>query len=792
MISVLHELRTAARSFRRYPVETLIASVAFAFGLGLAATLFAVARGAYLRGLPVPDTDRVMRIERLVPAGGTEPGGRFGEVKVEELASWQSRQRSFEGLIAWAYSNVTLRSPGAAAHRYTVAHITAGAFDLLRIRPALGRGLSTADETAVLLSDRVWREQFASDPGVVGREVLLGEESARIVGVMAPGMRFPLNQDLWTPLQSSRAAVRAWWVQVAGKLLPKTDSAAAATELTTLTRGVAASASRATVRVSPFVESYTRDIRRTVNLLLAAAALVLLLASANVSNLLRARSLARRQELAVRAVLGASRWQLAAQSMAEAALVALLGAVGGVVIAAAATQWLTHVTQGTLWMYWVDLRLDMSTVVFLALLGTLVAVLSAALPAAIALRRAPAEVLQQEGQRSGSRHAGRSARALVVVQVAGSAALLVGGALLLRTQHAASTFDQGDDPDRVLTAELFAPNVDSARLLTALPKFEAVLTADPDVLAVGEASSVPGSRSAMAKLEIEATGPFEGPTAEVRYGQVSPGLLGLIGASLRHGRGFTRGDSTAAPRVAIVNSSFAARYLSGEAVGRRIRVRDPREPEAWRTVVGVVSDTVLGLPEDGGLPGIYVPLAQDPPPRLYLVLRIRSASIGLAGRLPGILAAGDPEVPVTHVASLPEILTEAIRTRRLLGAAFMAFAGGALGLSLLGLYGVLAFSVRSTLRELGLRGALGASPRALFLFVFRRGSIDLLLGLAFGAALAWPLARMLASELYGVTPFDGLAWGAAFAVLALGGSISSALPAAGAARLDPATALRKP
>ncbi len=787
MTLLLRDLRTAARSLRRHPWESLMAAAALAFGLGLSATLFAVARAAYLRGLPLPRSERIMSVQRADP----EKGHPFGAVEVNELMEWRRAQRSFEGLVAWAYSNVTLRAPGASARRYTLCLITADSFDVLGIRPALGRGLLASDGApdatrVVVLSHRVWTEQFNGDARVLGREVFLGDDVAQIVGVLGPEQRFPFNQDLWATLPVTQAAVGGWAVQVAGRLRENVAPEAAGSELTALAR---ARSPKSAVAVSPFTRAYTGELRRTIRLLLAAAVLLLLLAAASVSHLLIARGLVRRQELAVCAALGASRRRLAVRALWEALAVAVLGSGVGLALASVATSWLSRSGRETLWMYWIDLRLDLPTVGVEAGLALLTALAAAALPAWHTLRVAPAAVLQQDGNRVGSRQLGWAARSLVVLQVAVSAALLVSSALLWRTLQQASRIDAGRDPGHVLTADLFAPNANEAKLATALPRFENALLADAAVASVAEASDVPGGGTREEGFEIErrrARGGSGEPLVSARSVTMSPQLPRVLGMDLLTGRAFSTHDDSAAAPVALVNRSFAERAFPQQAIGQRLRVGGTAP---WRTVVGVVADTVLGGPESR-LPCVYLPVQQAPTAFLHLVVRTRTPPHELAARLPQLLAAVDPDVAVAGVRTLPERLAEATAPERLLSRAFAVFATGATILALLGLYGVLSFNVRSGRRDLGLRAALGAGRGALFAFVCSRGARDLALGAAVGVALAAAGARLLSSSLYGVTVWDPWSWGAAFTILLAGGLISCAVPAWRAAGLQPAAALR--
>lgn len=821
--------RTFARLARR-PGQSAVAVAALALGIGLTGAMAAIVQGSFLRGLPFDDADRIVHVGRRPLLEG---GVLSAEATAWREAAAAGELAGVERVAAWIGVGGVWNGDGAPAERRNGAYADPELFAVTgaAARPTLGRLFVPEDdlpgaEPVVLLSDAIWRERYGSDREVLGRSVRIFGQPATIVGVLPPGFQFPLSQQFWLPLGPLVATMpdTRLPVQVVARLDAESTGWDDRERIARTLDGIADRVARSVgvvgaggddpdaipTTVSPFVAAYTQDVRGPLWLATGAALCVLLIACANVGNLLLARGLARSDELAVRAALGAGRRRLTRVLLGEAAVLASAGGVLGLGIAWAAVRLYRSDVfgAGLVPSFWADVRLDpVSLLVVLAATG-FTALAAGTLPALRAGRVAPAQVLSRGGSRDATGGRGGWTVALVVVQIALSSALLVGTALMLESVRGLEAHDFGERPERVFTGGVNAGSgADTAHegpagWLRTYDELARRVERLPGVGAVGFAGRLPTDRTPVLAAEVE--GGIR--SAETRVVTASPGYFEALGRPPLVGRAFVPADRAGAEPVVVVDRVFAETYLVGaggdlaDALGRRVRLLDPRssplkEPDDFRRVVGVVPSLLLDwrLYEEtlgpGVPPGAYVPLAQSPEAGVRLVAR-NETSRNLAPEIRAILASIDPDIPLTSPGTLADAVAETSGEHRRMRALLSLFAGAALLLAGLGLYGVLSFTVGARLRELGIRAALGARRKDLALRVGRTVLVHLLVGLTAGLVAGALGSRLLGGLLYGIRPGDPTAYLAAALTLLAAAALACTGPLLRATRLDPARVLR--
>lgn len=805
MSAWLAELRYAARGLRKNPAVAAIAVAALALGIGLTATMFSIVEGALLRGLPFEEGDRIMHLERNRPARDVEGMG----VTLHDYLAWREQQRSFESLAAFYEGTVNL-SGLERAERYDGAFITANGLELLGVRPELGR-LFREDEDepgaapVILLGHHVWRDRFDADPEVLGRTLRVNGERATVVGVMPEGFRFPVEQDVWLPLRMDPAQIargEGTTLEVFGRLREGASRDRAAAEMQTIA-GRLAEAYPDTNEgigavVQPFTDEYIGDEPRTMLwTMLGAVFLVLLIACANVANLLLARATTRSRELAIRSAIGASRLQVVGKLLAEALVLSAAGALLGLGLAWAGVRIFNAAVAPASPPFWIDIGLHPRVLLFVLGITLFSALLSGIAPALQATGARLNEVLKDESRGSSGLRVGRLSRVLVTGEIALSVGLLVGTGLMVRSVTELAAVEYGFETESVLSArmglfETDYPDAESRRLYyeRLLPRLAEV----PGVRAAAITTSLPGVWSGGTTFAVEGRvyeRPQDRPNA--RRVAVSPGYFETFGVRPLRGRIFDLRDGPDAAPVAIVNRSFADGHFPGEnPVGRRIREGGEGSDEPWRTVVGVVPDTHLqGVQDPDGDPsGLYVPLAQTDARFTYLALRSDGDPMTLANPAREAVASVDPDIPLYWVQSVQAAIDETTWYYRVFGTLFAVFGVAALFLASVGLYGVMSASVGSRTVEMGIRMALGAKAKDIVRLVLRQGMLQIGIGLALGVGLAALLARGLEILLYGVGAWDPTTFLLIAAVIVATGLLATWIPALRATRLEPTTALR--
>jgi len=852
--SLLHDLRLAFRGFRRRPAFTAAAVASLALGIGASTAIFAVVYGVLLRPLPFAEPDRLMTVSpRFAGPGGFAPESW----SYPYFEAFRASQQSFSAVAAYAPAAFNLAGePGEAdvpPERVHGEYVSAEYFPVLGVAPVVGRTFTetedrvTGSPPVAVLGHDLWRRRFASDPSAVGRQVVVDGLAVRVVGVMPAGFAgVPGRTEIWLPMSAVPRLLYArklqlafsFWHQVVGRRAAGVTPEKVAASLEATAARVAANApapdwapdAHLVLDAVP-----TRDLRVSEGiesrllLLLGTVVLVLLVACANVANLLLSRGVGRRREFGVRAALGADGGRLVRQLLVEAVA---LGAAGGAAgwglawagvgalrvlrPASAAGEWTLFAVRSALG----DVRLDPPVLLF----G-----LAAALAAALLVGLVPAFQARREGRGAGLGERGiAAARALglrrlsvrgvlVVVQVLLAAVLLASAGLMLRSFRQVLARDPGFEPAGVLTAQLRLPRADYSSEAEQTATWRSLLDRIgtlPGVTAASLDTGLPLADDSMIgevrTPEENRPAPPEGsgdpgpPAPAVRVHAAAPGHFRVLGAPVLRGRGVEPSDAATSHRVAIVSRTAAEALWPGQdPLGRRLWLSIGWDEDDWAEVVGVVGDVRYtgieagagGSAEEGGptvVGDVYVPFAQVPGlDSAYLLVRTAGDPLALAPGLRERVREVDPSLPLFDVMSLDERVARAYSEVRFSAFCLGAFALAALLLAALGVYGVMAYSVSERTAEMGVRMSLGARPVDIARMVIGDGLVLTVVGLVLGVGAALALGGVLRHQLVGVAPTDPLAFAGAAVVLLASALLAAWLPARRAARLDPTEAIRR-
>lgn len=793
---ILTDVRLGLRLLAKRPGQAAVAIFILSLGIGLTTAMFSILYGTFLRGLPFEDADRFVIVDRSNPAAGLPRA----PVPYQDFLEWRRQQTSFEDLVAWVGTSIGIVGDGVPPGHFNGAWATTNLFDVVGVRPLLGRGFLPEDDLAgappvAVISEKVWKEMFGGDPDILGRSIRVNGEPRTVLGVMPARFEFPLRQDLWLPLRVDEGAPAVPLLQVFGKLKEGTSLRQARAEMTTIAERLALERPESNAGFGALLSRYTHGytdegLRRSQELLLAAIVAVLLIACVNAASLLLVQSTQRLEEMAVRTALGASRRRLVAQLLTEAGLLAAAGGLMGFLVARWAIDAYLRLFGELVSNFWMDIRLDPTAFAAAAAVSGL-AVLLTGLPAALLGSSArPAEVLKQ-GARVGGGRFGPVYRALSVVEIALSFALLVVTGLMIESILNLGRVELGASPDKVLVATIALEGPRYTERSVQLGFFRDLVDragALPGARAAGLASRLPAYMPAATPLEIEGR---VLPRSETREVVVSPGCFEVFGLKPLEGRVFTEADGGSAPAVAVVNRSFARRYFPEESpLGRRVRLTSSGADRPWMTIVGVVPDMALGGVEGREHDGIYQPLAQRGGTWMNLVVRTEADPLSLALPIRRAVAALDPALSVFWFESLEGAVASQTLSYRSAAWLFSLFGALALFLAVVGLYEVMALTLRQRSREIGIRVALGAGPRQIRFLVLRHGVVQVAAGVLLGVALAAAGLRSVAGFLFGVEVWNLPVLIAAGCVVAMAGLLACLPPAFEASRLSPAAVLK--
>jgi putative ABC transport system permease protein len=802
------DLRFAGLQLRNSPGFTLVAALTLAFGIGANSAIFALVDATLLRPLPFRDPGR------LVAVWENSPTIERSYVSPLNMIDFRDRSRTFEKMAGFVPSVGGMVMAGADGNAETVSRqwVTAGIFDVLGVTPVAGRIFSEEDDkkraSVVVLSESFWRSRFNSDPAVIGRDIRLDGTLWTVVGVVPANFQLIGESSLWAmrPIGNlSPRARAAYALQVVGRMKPGVSVEAAESDLDAVAAGLArdfpqTNQGRAVALEKMHDSVVGSDLRLTSMLFLGVVGFVLLLCCANVANLLLARATVRRRELAMRAALGAGRGRIVRQLLTESLLLSLAGGILGAALGA----WILGVApsiipQGLL-PPMVTLEFDARVVAFCAGTAVLVGLIFGVMPAWQATDFSLTEAIGSESRSVTS--GGRLRGLLVVGEVAVAVLLLFGAGLLLRTLNAVEGHDRGYRADQVLSM-LVDPLGSKYPTPEALQQFydqvEGEIRAVPGVRSVGWASALPLDffDSGGFSYEIVGDPPVgdnERPTTE--YQAVSPGYYATLDLPILAGRAFDARDIPNAPPVCIVNEAFARSLRGRSPIGLRVALRPTGSPQSKpdvREIVGVARQ-VKGRPDEiAAFVQVYVPMAQDLSDDVFLVVRPASGTAeALTASVRAAISRVDREqlVSVRDVRTLDDIARRATARHRFRAVLVVAFAALALVLAMVGLFGILAYSIQQQVREFGVRRALGATTGDVLRLVIANAVRVVGAGMAIGLILSAIGGRFIESLLFGVRPLDLSTFVAVTVVLGVAAALSVLGPAWRVARIDPAVALR--
>jgi putative ABC transport system permease protein len=809
---MLDDLKAAFRSFKSSKAFTAVALLILMLGIGASTAIFSVVDAVVLRGLPFDEHDRLVAVgERRVPGPNPDPNRdpqALYSAAPQNYMDWAAQQQVFESMAAIAGGSFTLREPGAEPEDLRALRVTAGFFDVLRVRPAIGRPFAAENEVdgrhrVAVLSDGLWRRRFAGDPAIVGRTIPLEGGSYEVAGIMPPDFQYPVGAirptDLWVPyVIPANERIRnpnyhTFYLQSIARLKPgvsleqaqaQMDQVAAALEKT---HPVWNKGQRAGVRLvrDHLVGASTKS---WMLMLLGAVGIVLLIACANVANLLLARASTREREVGIRAALGAGRWRLVRQLMVESLVLSIVGAVLATVLAWWAVQVLkSSMPEGVPRV--TQIALDLRVLGAAAGLSLLTGLLFGVVPA-LQLSKPDLTSALKEGARGSIGAARRRLRtALVVAEVALAVVLLVGAALFIGSFVTLMRIDPGFNPERVLTVQISPRSESGKPPPDSGSAFMQLVDRISQIPGVVHASLVSGGMplgDSMTSTDIKIPGRKIDDDRGISIRWVSPEYHEALRIPLRSGRLFEASDREGGALAAVINESAAKKYFPGESpVGRSATIDDEE-----RTIVGVVGDVHQSSLEAEPRTEVYVPLTQADVGNGELVIRTSVDPYAVLPAVKAAVLAVLPDVPLRNVRTMEELMSRRVAQRRLNMLLLGLFGLLGLVISTVGIYGVVAYMVAQRTREIGVRMALGATRSNVVAMVLVNAATMVGAGLVIGAMGAWYLSAAAKLFLFRLESNDPRAFVAAVLSLSIAALIASAIPARRAASVDPMVALR--
>ena len=802
MYNLLRDLRYGFRQLARAPGLAIFAAIAIALGIGSTTTMFSISHGL-LRDLPFQEPDRLIYLFR-----DQVPRNRLDILlNAHEFQTWRDAQTTLEGLAGFADYDMDLAGTEGRPQRVAAAAVTANAFQALRVQPVLGRGFLPEDERpgaepTVMLGHRLWQERYGGDPAIAGRTVRVNGRQRTVVGVVPEDFQFPYEQALWIPLELNPVTEPTGdrYIRAFGRLSEDAPLEAARAEFAALARRLELAHPESYEGMSSRVAAYKEHIVEPrdallMNIMVAVVAFVLLVACANVTNLLLVRAAARNREVAIRAALGASRTALITQTLAETLAIAMLGGALGIGLAQLGVTFFNRAVAHQIPFFWMWVEIDPTVLAFCFALILGATILAGLGPALKATGVEMNEVLK-DASRSSSLRLSRFSRTLVVAELALSCGLLTVAGLMVEGVLIQTASELKFASESVLTARVQLRRgdyPDPGDIDRFYAELQERLENRPEVLGAAIVSRPPGTgdydtqRFQMERESYERDQDLPWAARAVIAGD----FFRTLDVQLLAGREFSAIDHAESEPVAIINQRFARLYFPGQnPLGRRIKLGTLDSESPWRTIVGVAPNLAMARRRERGSEGVYLPLSQSTRRAMSVLLRATGDPLALAPMVRDEVAAIDPNLPIYEVNSLARLISEYTAAERTFAVLFVVFGLAGLVLATVGLYGVMAFLVRRRTREFGIRMALGADARRILWLTARSGLIQLTLGLAVGVALASLLAPAMRDILFDANPWDWRVYTLIALVLTATGVAASVVPAVRAARVDPMKTLR--
>lgn len=810
------DLRYAIRTLRNKPGFTLIAILTLALGIGANTAIFSVVNAVVLRPLPYAEPDRLMTLWE------TMPGSDQRSVAPGNFVDWRTQNKTFQDMAATFYANFNLTSDGEP-DRIDGATITSNLMSVLGASAQLGRTFQPDDDehqdrSVALISDGLWKRRFGADQSVVGRSITIDETPHTIVGVMSRGFQFPARSDLWV-LGRNRGAVPAslisqlptndWvherdahFIRVIGRLRPGVTLSQAQSDIAGITRRMEQEFPQSNgglgSNVVPLHAQVVGDVRGMLFILLGAVGFVLLIACTNVANLMLARATQRDREIAIRTAVGASRLRLIRQLLTESLLLSIVGGLAGLMVSIWAVAVFVKLSPGDIPRL-DEASVDLRLLGFTLLVSLLTGVGFGLLPAFQATRTNLNSALKEGGTKaSEGRHRRGARNVLVVTEIALAQVLLVGAALLAISYVRVTQIDPGFNPNRVLTAKIAPaakkypdPKSRSTFYATVLEHLQGL----PGVESAGMVMSLPLTGSSMNRgFRVEGRPvPKADENVTMDFQIVSPGYFSTLEIPIKRGRGLSAADTETSEHVIVINDTMARRYWPNEdPVGRRMGIGESSKDTSWRTIVGVVGDNRHASLSEPPVPTAFIAYRQDLEswPRMGFVIKAKTDAASLTSAVRKELAAIDPAQPVYAIEPLENLLHASVAQRRFIMMLLGSLSAIALTLAMVGVYGVISFSVSERTQEIGIRMALGARAADVLRMVLGQGIRITLVGILIGVAAAFALTRLLSSLLFAVSATDLRTFSIVAGLLGAVALLACYIPARRATKVDPLVALR--
>jgi putative ABC transport system permease protein len=810
METFLHDIRYGFRVLLSKPGFTVVAVLALALGIGANTAIFSVVNAVLLRPLPYKEPDRIVQFWETNPLKGwTE-----ATVAPANYLDWQKQSESFELMAAYfgsqtrdaGTSNFYLTGEGEP-ERLQGLGVTGEFFSVLGVEPARGRGFKPEEtwkgnNLVVVLSHNLWQRRFNGDPNIVGQTIPLNGRDRTVIGVMPEGFYFPTKDiELWAPLgmeQNQMATLRRpHFLRAIGRLKPGVTIEQARSEMTSIASSLEEqypdTNTQMSVGLGPLQEWYVEKTRPALLIFLAAVGFVLLIACANVANLLLARAASRAKEIAIRTALGAGRGRIVRQLLTESLLLALLGGVLGMLLAVWARDLLLAISPGKIYRF-DEISLDLRALLFTAGITLLTALVFGLLPA-LQISKPDLTSTLKEGQKgSGGTQGGGARKLLVVSEVALSLILVIGAGLLIKSFYRLQQVDPGIDPNNLLTFRIELPGNkygEEPKQMAFFQQLEERIRNLPGVTDVGASTAITLNQyNWTGDLTVEGR-PVEDFFREVRHKEITPSYFRTMKIPLMDGREFEPTDNANSPQVVIVNQAAADKYFPGEnPLGRRIKFSKPTIDGPWHTIIGVAR----GEKQDGMdveiKPEVYKSYLQDPRSEMTIAVRTANHPTSLLSAVRGEIRALDKDLPAFDIKTMTEIVSASLAQKRFAMLLLCIFALVALILAAVGIYGVISYSVTERTHEIGIRMALGAAKRDVLKLVVGQAALLALAGVGCGLVASCLLTRLMESLLFGVSTTDPLIFVLVAALLTSVALVASYIPARRAMRVDPMVALR--
>lgn len=802
MQAILRDIRYGIRSLIKAPTLAFVATLALTLGIGLTATMFSIVYGALMKGLPFEDGDRIVQMVRNNPVSGA----RNMATPISDFADYRDQQKSMV-VVAGYYGGTVNVSGETDAERFSGAWVTASLFGIARVQPLLGRTFVAGEDApggprVAVLGFGMWQRRFGGDSAIVGKALRANGVPYTVIGVMPEGFRFPDDAAIWLPLQVDPLATprsTGQYLTVAGRLKDGVTMEAATADVNAIAQRLATDYPETNRDIGAAVMGYVDaemgpEPRQLLYTMLGAVFFVLLIACANVANLLLDRAAHKSKDVGIRTALGATRGAVVRQFLTEAFVLAAAGGVLGTIVAWAGITAFNQAIVDTQPPFFIDIALHPPVLLFVVLVSLGATMFSGIIPAYQSSRADLNEVLKDESRGSSSLRIGKMSKALVVFEIALSCGLLVASGLMIKSVTKLRTMDPGFRTHDIFTARIGFPATytDTAMQKRFHEQLRERLVQIPGAQQAAITSGLPGVGSNGGNFTVEGLVYNEDrDVPNASWNAVSPGFFETFEIRARKGRLLDQTDREAGLPTAVINQAFADRYFQGkDPIGRRIRQGGRTSEAPWMTIVGIVPTPYSGDTDEPRRPAYFVPLSQHHSNFISLAVQTTGNPLGITPQVRQAVSSLNPDIPLYWVYSMDEAFARPTWFIRVFGTMFMIFGLIALFLASVGLYAVMSFAVSRRIREVGIRIALGAQAHDVVRMIFGQGAWQLGVGLTLGLGLAAGVAQLMTVLLFDVQPRDPAIFGSVVAVLTLAGLAACLMPARRATRVDPLVALR--